>query len=349
MKAARLNSVGTPLIIEDVEVPKPKGRQVLVRVRSAGVCHSDVHYRSGTWGKYTIQSLGFQSPPLPLTMGHEIAGVIEELGEDVKNLDTKTPVAINPWEGEGLCHYCSIGEEQMCDNPSRLGININGGYAEFVLVPDYRYLKVIKNLSFDEAAPLTCSGVTTYRALKETDISPSKSVIIIGSGGGLGTLAIKLGKAMGITSLIGVDVNDEAIRLTKNAGADFAINAISESVEKEIMSITNGNGADGIIDLNSSEKTLAIYPKLLSKLGTYVMVGQFGSQLNINAITTVRKAQIFRGTFTGNNKDFVEVMDLAEKGHIIPVTKYVGGLNKLNESLDKLESLKVSGRQIIRP
>lgn len=349
MKAARLIKQGNDLTIADVEFSQPKGKQVLVKVRSAGVCHSDVHYKNGKWGEYTPESLGFSRPSLPLTLGHEIAGTIEEIGDDVMGLTPNQPVAVNPWEGEGQCYYCSIGEEQMCDNPQRLGINIDGGYAEYVLVPDSRYLKLIKHLSYDDAAVLTCSGVTTYRAIKEIGIAPDKKFLIVGSGGGLGTMALKIGKVLGIGELIGVDINDKAIEATKEAGADFGINAMSENVEKEVMDITDGHGVDGIIDLSSSQKTLDVYPKLLSKLGTYIMVGQFGAQLNMNAVTAVRKAIRFKGTYTGNHKDFVEVIDLAENKHIKPNVKYVGNLEKVNEALKNLEDLKVSGRQVVRP
>ncbi len=349
MKSARLHEVGRELNIDDIEIPIPKGRQVIVKVRSAGVCHSDVHYRDGKWGNFTPQGLGFKSPNLPMTLGHEIAGEVAEMGEDVTGLDYKAAVAVNPWEGEGLCYYCSIGEEQMCDNPVRLGITQDGGYAEYVLVPDFRYLKTIKNLSFDEAAPLTCAGVTTYRAIKEANIDPGNTLLIIGSGGGLGSLAVKISKAIGAITVIGVDISDKAIKLTRDAGADYAINATENKINKEIMSLTNGNGVNGIIDFNSSDKTLNIYSPLLAKLGTYVMVGQFGSELNINAIVAVRKALRFKGTYTGNHKDFTEIINLAENKHIKPDVKFIGGLEKINDALENLSTLKVTGRQIIRP
>lgn len=349
MKAVRLQEIGKKLTIDDIEVPIPKGRQVLVKVKAAGVCHSDVHYSEGNWGNFTPQGLGFKSPALPLTLGHEIAGEIAEMGEDVTGLDYKAAVAVNPWEGEGLCYYCSIGEEQMCDNPVRLGITRDGGYAEYVLVPDFRYLKTIKHLSYDEAAPLTCAGVTTYRAIKEANVDPGKTLLIIGSGGGLGSLAVKISKAIGAITVIGVDVNDRAIKETMNAGADYAINATEGKIGKEIMSLTDGNGVNGVLDFNSSDKTLNIYSPFLAKLGTYIMVGQFGAELNINAIVAVRKALRFKGTYTGNHKDFVEILNLAENKHIKPDIKYVGGLEKVNEALENLKSMKVTGRQIIRP
>ena len=349
MKAARLHEIGKNLSIDDVEIPVPKGRQVLVRVKSAGVCHSDVHYKDGRWGDFTPQGLGFKSPSLPLTLGHEIAGEIAEMGEDVTGLSKNVAVVVNPWEGEGLCDYCSIGEEQMCDNPTRLGITRDGGYAEYVLVPDFRYVKTIKNLSFDEAAPLACAGVTTYRAIKEASMEPGNALLIVGSGGGLGTLAVQISKALGITTIIGVDISDKAIKATKDAGADYAINAIEENADKEIMSLTNGNGVNGVIDFNSSDKTLGAYSKLLAKLGTYVMVGQFGAELNINSIVAIRKSLRFKGTYTGNHRNFVEMINLVENKHIKPNVRYVGGLDKVNEALENLSKLSVTGRQVIRP
>jgi len=349
MKAVRLNRLGEDLVINELDIPKPKGREVLIKVKAAGVCHSDVHYKHGGWGNYSLSDLGYSLPKLPLTMGHEIAGVVDSIGETVTGLDVGSKVAVNPWEGEGLCYYCSIGEEQMCDRPQRLGINRDGGYAEYVLVPDFRYTKVIKTLSFEEAAPLTCAGVTTYRAIRVSMLEPGQTLVIIGSGGGLGTLAIKLAKNMSITNIIGVDVRDDAIKASKDAGANNAINALTEDPKREIFSLTNGKGADAIIDLNNSEITLKTYSDLLSKLGKYIMVGQFGSMLNYNAVNIVRKGIEFRGIYTGNQKDFVNVIELAENKHIKPSISIVGNLNNVNEAIHNLEQMKVSGRQIINP
>ncbi|WP_338604547.1 NAD(P)-dependent alcohol dehydrogenase [Sulfolobus tengchongensis] len=347
MRAVRLVEVGKPLKLQDIDVPKPKGTQVLVKVEAAGVCHSDVHMRQGRFGNLrVVEDLGVK---LPVTLGHEIAGKIVEMGDEVTGYSKGDTVAVNPWQGEGNCYYCRIGEEHLCDMPRWLGINYDGAYAEYVLVPHYKYMYKLKRLNAIEASPLTCSGITTYRAVRKASLDPSKTLVVIGAGGGLGTMAVQIAKAVSGATVIGVDVRDEAIEAAKKAGADYVINASSQDPLIEIRKITEGKGADAVIDLNNSEKTLSLYPKVLAKQGKYVMVGLFGADLHYHApLITLGEVQ-FVGSLVGNQADFLGIMKLAEMGKVKPMVTKTMKLEDANEAIDNLENFRAVGRQVLIP
>jgi propanol-preferring alcohol dehydrogenase len=344
MKAMMLIEVGNPLQLAEVEVPKPKGNQVLVKIEGAGVCHSDVHMRSGKYGKISLKDRGIK---LPLIPGHEIAGEVEEVGEEVTSFSKREKVAVNPWIGEGSCYYCRIGEEQFCQKPRRLGVDVNGGFAEYVLVPHYKYLYKLKRLTPVEAAPFTCSGITTYRAIRRASLDPSKSLVIVGAGGGLGTMAIQIAKAYSGATVIAVDVREEALELAKRAGADYVVDGKRDPVS-EIRRITE-RGADAVLDLNNSDLTLRTYPNCLAKQGKYIMVGLYGGDLNYHAPFITLMEQTFMGSYVGNQTDFMGIMSLAESGKVKPMITRVMKLEEVNQAIDNLEHARVTGRQVLVP
>ncbi|MEM3221700.1 MAG: NAD(P)-dependent alcohol dehydrogenase [Saccharolobus sp.] len=347
MRAMRLMEIGKPLKMQEVSVPKPKGPQVLLKVEAAGVCHSDVHMRQGRFGNLRIvEDLGVS---LPVTLGHEIAGRIEEVGDEVIGYSKGDLVVANPWEGEGNCYYCRIGEEHLCDLPRWLGINYDGAYAEYVLIPHYKYLYKLKRLNAVEASPLTCSGVTTYRAVRKASLDPSKTLVVVGAGGGLGSMAVQIAKAISGATVIGVVVRDEALEVAKRAGADYVVNASTQDPISEIRKITEGKGADAVIDLNNSERTLSLYPKVLAKQGKYIMIGLFGADLHFHApLITLSEIQ-FVGSLVGNQADFLGIINLAESGKVKPMVTKKMKLEEANEAIDNLENFKVVGRQILIP
>ena len=155
----------------------------------------------------------------PLTPGHEIAGIIEKFGEEAKGFNKNEKVLVYPWIGEGLCPACRVGEENLCDKPRSLGIYTNGGYADYVLVPSYRYLVKIgadndgvNGIDTDTSAPLSCSALTAYGAVKNASLIPNDNVVIVGAGG-LGLMAIQLVKALTGARIIALDIDDDKLNL----------------------------------------------------------------------------------------------------------------------------------------
>jgi len=345
MRAMRLVEAGK-LKLTEVEVPEVKNCEVLVKTQAAGVCHSDVHIRSGYVGNTALEDLGIM---LPVTLGHEIAGAIEEIGDEVQGFSKGDTVAINSWIGDGTCYYCKTGQENMCDNPKQLGIHTDGGFAEYVRVPHYKYLFRLRTLSPVEAAPLDCAGVTAFKAVRKAGMDSSKVLTVLGAGGGLGTMAIQIAKATSGATVIGVDVREEALETAKRAGADYAIDGRSDTVTEEIGKLTDGKGADAIIDFNNSEKTLSIYPFALTKQGKYIMVGLHGGELKFPSNLVVFNEIQFIGSWLGSQADFMGMMDMAEKGKVKPMVTKTMRLEEANDAIDNLEYARAVGRQVLVP
>ncbi len=345
MRAVRLLDVGKLELVE-VDVPKVKNFDVLVKVQAAGVCHSDVHFRTGYIGDLSLKDQGIM---FPVTLGHEIAGVVEEVGGEVQGFSKGEAVVVYPWIGDGVCYYCKLGEENMCFNPRQLGVHVDGGFAEYVKVPHYKYLFKLRKLSPVEAAPLACSGVTTYRAVKKAELNPLKFLVVVGAGGGLGTMAVQIAKGTSGAAIIGVDVKEEALQTAKRAGCDHVVDGKSSSLIQEIKGLTEGRGADAVIDFNNSEGTLSVYPFTLGKHGKYIMVGLHGGQLKYPSPLIVFNEIQFVGSWLGSQADFFNVMNLAEKGKVKPLITKTMRLEEANEALDNLEYGRVTGRQVLVP
>ena len=215
MKAAVLHQFGKPLQIEDVPVKEPGVNQVLVKVITCGVCHTDLHACEGDWPV---------KPKLPLIPGHEAVGYVVALGRDVQNLKEGDIVGV-PWlySACGCCEFCITGWETLCNDQRNGGYSVDGGYAEYV-VADSRYVGHFPAGSDCTAmAPIICAGVTVYKGLKETETKPGEWVAISGIGG-LGHLAVQYAKAMGM-HVAAIDVDDTKLELAKNLGAELTVNA----------------------------------------------------------------------------------------------------------------------------
>jgi propanol-preferring alcohol dehydrogenase len=344
MKAARIEKVGEPLHIRDIEVPKIGRKEVLVKVKATGVCHSDVHLGDGGYGSIRIvEDLGAK---IPITLGHEISGVIEEIGEEVSGYSVGDTVVIDPWIGDGTCRFCTSGHDNLCDHPTNLGENVDGGYAEFVKVPDFRYLAITK-MSPSESATLSCSGLTAYSAIKRGDLSPNKNLLIIGAGGGLGSMAIQLSKIFGSPVIIGIDTNDDALRNAKIFGADYVLNVNERDFQKEIVSLTNGYGPDVVVDLNSSDFSLQTFIPLLAKGGRYIMVGLYGGKIVHDSPLLINYQKYLMTSVVGTLKEFKELVELSNRGHLrSTITKSIK-LEDVNEALDNLKKGSIKGRQVV--
>ena len=169
MKAARIVKLNEPLQVQELQTPTPKGTQVLIKIQSSGVCHSDVHVWEGYYEGIGGQQLKTtdRGVKYPLTPGHEIAGIVDSLGEQAEGFSKNEKVLVYPWIGEGMCPACRIGEENLCDKPRSLGIYTDGGYAQYVLVPSYRYLvKIGDDMDTDTSAPLSCGTYSIWCSKK---------------------------------------------------------------------------------------------------------------------------------------------------------------------------------------
>ena len=217
MKAAQIITPKQPLEIHQLETPKPKGSQVLIKVQSSGVCHSDIHlWEGGYEGPHGLfLKTTDRGVKYPLTPGHEIAGTIESLGDQAEAFSKNDKVLVYPWIGEGLCPACRVGDENLCDKPRSLCVYVDGGYAQYVLVPSYKYLvKIDEGMNIDAAATLSCSALTAYGAVKNANLKPDDNVVIVGAGG-LGLMAMPLARAVTGARIIAMDIGDDKLKLQK--------------------------------------------------------------------------------------------------------------------------------------
>lgn len=351
MRSAKIIEINKPLQIQENKTPKPKGSQVLVKVQSSGVCHSDIHLWEGGYEGPQGQFLKAtdRGVKYPLTPGHEIAGVIDSLGEQTEGFTKNEKVLVYPWIGEGLCPACRTGEENLCDKPRSLGIYNDGGYADYVLVPSYKYLvKLGDELDTDTSAPLSCSALTAYGAVKNANLTPNDNVVIVGTGG-LGLMAIQLAKAITGSRIIALDRDEDKLKAAKENGADDTINSKKEDAVKVVMELTKKMGADAVIDFVNASSTVEVDMNLLRRRAKVVLVGLFGGELKLNLISMPTRSYKLIGSYTGSMSDLIELVSLAKRDIIKPVISNRFRLEEATKALRMLKDGEILGRGVINP
>jgi propanol-preferring alcohol dehydrogenase len=351
MRAARIVKLNEPLQVQELQTPTPKGTQVLIKVQSSGVCHSDVHAWEGYYEGIDGQTLKTTDRGIkyPLTPGHEFAGIVDSLGDQAERFSMNEKVLVYPWIGEGLCPACRIGQENLCDKPRSLGIYTDGGYAEYALVPSYKYLvKLGDDMDTDTSAPLSCAGLTSYGAVKNANLKPNDNVVIVGTGG-LGLMSIQLTKAVSGANIIAVDLDDQKLEVAKKNGADIIINSKKEDPVKVIMELTDKLGADAVIDFVNASKTVETDMQFLRRRARLVLVGLFGGELKLSLVSMPTRAYRLIGSYTGTISDLIELVSLAKRGVIKTVVSQRFKLEQATEALSMLREGKIIGRGVINP
>src|ERR1700755_130491 len=283
MKSFQVADFNAPLKEVDQPTPEPFGTQVLIKVKAAGVCHSDLHIWEGGYelghGRKPL-SLKDRGVSLPLTLGHETAGEIVAFGPavsegDKHGLKVGDVVLAYPWLGCGKCKTCLGGDENMCIvKPSALGVYCDGGYADHMTVPHPKYLIDLKGLDPVTAAPYACSGVTTYSALKKVERDLDTPIVIFGAGG-LGLMALSLLKAMGGKGAIVVDIDAKKREAAEAAGALETVDGSAPDALEQLVKKA-GEPVRAVIDLVGNAKTTQLGFDCLTKGGKLVVVGLFG-------------------------------------------------------------------------
>ena len=336
MKAVVLHDFKKPLAIEEVARPKPGADEVLIEVEACGVCHSDLHLADGDWS----QLAGIVKKPLIL--GHEIVGRVIEKGGDVRDLRIADRVGV-PWVHWtcGECEFCREGNENLCVKQKITGVTVDGGYAEFVKAPASHALKVPDSLSSVEAAPLFCAGVTVYRALKQSRISPGQRLAVFGVGG-LGHLAVQIGRGLG-AEVTAIDISDEKLALAKSLGASTVLNAASTDVVKELR----GQGGVHVALVTSAAKvaySTAFY--CVRPTGTLLAVGLPADDICFSPFLMAAGEVRIQASAVGTRQDLREVLAMAAAGKV-RCQVATRPLAQANDVLEELRRGQICGRMVL--
>ncbi|OON69952.1 alcohol dehydrogenase AdhP [Hymenobacter sp. CRA2] len=334
MKAAVAHGYGQPLQIEHVPVPEVTAGKILVQLEACGVCHTDLHAINGDW---PIRAT------LPLIPGHEGTGTVVAVGEGVTQVRVGDRVGV-PWlhTACGHCEYCLTGWETLCTAQQNTGYSVPGCYAEYVLADPNYVGHLPDELSFQEAGPILCAGVTVYKGLKETDVRPGQWVVISGVGG-LGHLAVQYAKAMGMR-VAAVDVSDDKLALARSVGAEVLVNAASADAGAEIQ--RQIGGAHGVLVTAPSQPAFAQALTMLRRRGTLALVGLPPGSFEVPIFDLVLTRKTVRGSIVGTRQDLTESLALAA-AHQVRVHFRCEPLENINQVLADMAAGTIGGRVVL--
>jgi D-arabinose 1-dehydrogenase-like Zn-dependent alcohol dehydrogenase len=349
MKCVHITGFRRALELVERPVPVPAGSQVLLKVLAAGMCHSDVHIWEGEYdlgGGRTISMA--ERIRFPLVMGHESAGEAVSLGPDVQGTEIGSKYLVCGWVGCGHCAFCKEGDENLCTAPQFLGVNQDGGYAEYILVPDPRYLIDLKGLDPVVAAPLSCSGLTTFSALKKAGARLHEGRILIIGAGGLGLMALNLLKMMGGKGAAVLEMDPARRAAALQAGAVAAIDPASPGVAEEVRAAIDGP-IHFALDLVGSGDTAGFAFNMLDKGGKLVVVGLFGGAMQMPVPMLPSRVLTIQGSYVGSPRELRELVELVQQKQdlVIPIDRRP--LTEANNALNDLRQGKVVGRVVLVP
>jgi propanol-preferring alcohol dehydrogenase len=334
MKAAIVERFSKPLSIREVPVPEPGPGEVLLELVASGVCHTDLHAADGDWPI---------KPTLPFTPGHEGTGIVVACGQGVRRLKEGDRVGL-VWlySACGHCEFCLSGWETLCLEQKNSGYSVNGSFAQYALAKaDYLGL-IPRQLSFVEAAPILCAGVTTYKGLKETGVRAGEWVVISGAGG-LGHVAIQYAKAMGLHVAV-VELGAEKTQFAKDLGAEIAIDAESQDPPAEIQKQIGG--AHGVLVTAVSTAAFKQAIGMLRRGGACVLVGIPAGEFPIPIFDVVLNRYTVRGSIVGTRLDLQEALTFAAEGKV-KATIETMPLDSVNEVFERLRNGKIQGRVVL--
>jgi propanol-preferring alcohol dehydrogenase len=340
MKAVRMIEPDKPLELQEIPIPSFGEEDVLVRVRAAGICHSDAHYRAGR------SLMGM----MPITLGHEVAGVVEQVGSKVANIKAGDRVCLHYNISCGHCYYCKAGNEQFCTTVKMIGHHIDGGYAEYISVPARNAIPLPDEISFEEGATLMCASATALHALRRGRIKDGERVAVFGVGG-LGMSAIQLARALGAIEVYAVDIKLDKLELASEYGA-IPIDAVRVDAVEEIRKLTNNKGVDVALEMIGLPITMKQTIESLGPLGRAVIVGLSQAPLEVNPYQTLigNEAEII-----GSNDHLLQelplLIDMARQ-KILDTSRVVSqtlplDAEKINQRLDDLEHYTSDVRAVI--
>jgi alcohol dehydrogenase, propanol-preferring len=336
MKAAILREIGKPITIEEVATPSPGAGEVLIRTEACGVCHSDLHLADGDW------DLLRPITKVPLILGHEVAGTVAALGEGVTQLKIGDRVGV-PWIYWtcGECEFCREGRETLCLKQKITGCTVDGGFAEYLVAPATHAAPLPSTLSSAEAAPLLCAGLTVYKAMKAAGVAAGQRMAVFGAGG-LGHLAIQIARAMDV-QVCAIDVTEEKLAFAKSLGAEWAVNAATEQVNKRLRAI---GGAHVALVTSASSAVYETALRCLRRGGTMAVVGMANEPFKISAVSLISGETRIVASAVGTRDDLRELFQLVTRAPIRCKIE-TRPMDQINEAFGDLKRGAVTGRIVL--
>lgn len=331
-------------------IPEPQGKEVLIKVTHCGVCHSDLHFWEGFYDlgngkRFYVKDRGVK---LPVAMGHEILGNIAKLGPDVDA--SQFPLGarriVYPWLGCGNCFRCKAEQDNLCVGQQGLGTLKNGGFAEYVVVPDAKYLIDPGDVDPAVACTFGCSGITTLSALRKILPMPADEPIVLIGAGGLGLAAISMLKAFEHKNIISVDIAQEKLDAAKKAGASIVINSTDSNAVDKIKEACGGNVLT-VVDFVNNSATAAMVNGMVVRGANWVQVGVMGGSIELSLVANIFRGLTIYSNITGNLADLREVTKLARDRKLPPLPVTTMPWNSVSEAMDLLRQGKVTGRIVL--
>lgn len=335
MQVAVVEHFGQPLLLREWTIPTPGPGQILVKTEACGVCHTDLHAAKGDWPL---------KPKVPFIPGHEAIGRVVAMGAGVTAVKEGDRVGV-PWlySACGHCEHCLAAWETVCAEAEFGGYTKNGGFAEFLIADPNYVAHIPADLDPQQAAPLICAGVTTYKGIKETKTRAGEWIVVSGAGG-LGHLGIQYAKIMGL-QVCAVDIDDEKLALAKTLGADLVVNAKLPGAREAVIKGTNG-GAHGVLITAPSLAAFKQGVGMTRKRGTCVLVGLPPGDFPLPLFDVVANCITVRGSFVGTREDMAEALDFAARG-LVKADIELQPLSAINSIFERLEHGQVAGRVVL--
>lgn len=334
--AAVVEQFGHNVTVKDIDLPDPGPFQALVKLKTSGICHTDLHALEGDWPV---------KPNPPFVPGHEGIGEVVKLGPGEHDVAVGDMVG-NAWlwTACGTCEFCITGRETFCHEAEYGGYTENGSFGEYMLV-DTRYAaRIPDGVDLLEAAPILCAGVTVYKALKVSDTRPGQFMVISGVGG-LGHIAVQYAVAMGMR-VIAVDVADDKLELARKHGAEFTVNARNDDPGEAIQDYTKG-GSHGVLVTAVHESAFGQALDMARRNGTIVFNGLPPGEFPASVFNIVFKGLTIRGSLVGTRQDMAEALDFFARGLIKPTVSSCS-LDEVNDIFDRMRNGKIDGRIAIQ-
>ncbi|GAA3027928.1 NAD(P)-dependent alcohol dehydrogenase [Streptomyces glomeratus] len=341
MKAVQVIEYDEPPVLVDVPNPQITGPlDVIVKIGGAGVCRTDLHILEGQWKEKS-------GVTLPYTIGHENAGWVAEVGQAVTHVQVGDPVILHPLATCGLCRACRAGDDVHCMNSAFPGIDVDGGYAEYVKTSARSVVPLDPSLEPASVAALADAGLTAYHAVAKAAqvLRPGDKAVVIGAGG-LGHIGIQVLRALSPVEMIVIDRSPEALALAKELGADHTLVADGGEAER-VRDLTGGHGAEAVLDFVGEGGAVETGVACLRRHGNYYVIG-YGGNLNVPTIDVISTEINFVGNLVGSYNDLSELMVLAARGNVTLHTQRYP-LASFRQALDDLAAGVVRGRAILIP